>query len=404
MDSPTLVAIAAILMFIMTVMLMAAWRMNPRIAGLKAWTLAYACGLPICLNLLWHDYAPEWLTVVFTQLSTFLLAWINLLACRRYLNLPSLPHSAGLSAMGVLLATGLYFTLIQPNQGLRFLTLSTVLGVLFLLSARTMARGGASEYPARYLYALCCGGHGVFLLLRPWLFQVGRNGLFNSEQMLVVSHLIVIEAIVALVLLGFCVVMLANEQVTLALKQMADRDPLTGAYNRRAFMSTLEKATLYASRLVFPVSVLLIDLDHFKRINDTWGHQRGDDALRHVVRVLQDCLREGDILGRMGGEEFAIVLPNASQQEAEHIANRLRLAIEAQPLQYAGAALPLTTSIGVAGWLPPEKPDSLLHRADEAMYQAKRQGRNCVVPAPQAGSHLLKDDAAIAQCVLLTGR
>jgi len=186
-------------MFIMTLMLLAAWRLNPRIAGLKAWTLAFACGLPICLNLLWHGYAPEWLSVIFTQLSTFLLAWINLLACRRYLNLRRLPHSAGLSVMGMLLTTGLYFTLIQPNQGLRFLTLSTVLGILFLLSARTMARGGASQYPARYLYALCCGGHGAFLLLRPWLFQVGRNGLFNSEQMLVVSHLIVIEAIVALV-------------------------------------------------------------------------------------------------------------------------------------------------------------------------------------------------------------
>lgn len=371
-------------MFIMTLMLLAAWRMNPRIAGLKAWTLAFACGLPICLNLLLRDYAPEWLSVVFTQLSTFLLAWLNLAACRRYLNLRRLPHSAGLCTVAMLLLSGLYFTLVQPNQGLRFLTLSTVLGLLFLLSARTMARGGIAHYPARYLYALCCGSHGVFLLLRPWLFHIGNKGLFDSAQMLVVSHLVVIEAIVALVLLGFCVVMLANEQVTLALKQMADRDPLTGAYNRRAFMSMLEKATLYAHRLAFPVSVLLIDLDHFKRINDTWGHQRGDDALRHVVQVAQDCLREGDILGRMGGEEFAIMLPNATQQEAEHIAGRLRQAIEAQPLQYAGATLSLTTSIGVAGWLAPENPDGLLHRADEAMYQAKRQGRNCVVLAPQA--------------------
>ncbi|MDC7717539.1 GGDEF domain-containing protein [Vogesella sp. DC21W] len=384
LHSPTLVAVAAILMFIMTLMLLAAWRMNPRIAGLKAWTLAFACGLPICLNLLLRDYAPEWLSVVFTQLSTFLLAWLNLAACRRYLNLRRLPHSAGLCTVAMLLLSGLYFTLVQPNQGLRFLTLSTVLGLLFLLSARTMARGGIAHYPARYLYALCCGSHGVFLLLRPWLFHIGNKGLFDSAQMLVVSHLVVIEAIVALVLLGFCVVMLANEQVTLALKQMADRDPLTGAYNRRAFMSMLEKATLYAHRLAFPVSVLLIDLDHFKRINDTWGHQRGDDALRHVVQVAQDCLREGDILGRMGGEEFAIMLPNATQQEAEHIAGRLRQAIEAQPLQYAGATLSLTTSIGVAGWLAPENPDGLLHRADEAMYQAKRQGRNCVVLAPQA--------------------
>jgi diguanylate cyclase (GGDEF)-like protein len=384
LHSPTLVAIAAILMVLMTLMLLAAWRMNPRIAGLKAWTLAFACGLPICLNLLLRDFLPEWLSVIFTQLSTFLLAWINLAACRRYLNLRQLPGISGIVTVGMLLATGLYFTLVQPNQGIRFLVLSTVLGILFLLSARTMAQGGVAQYPARYLYALCCGGHGVFLLLRPWLFHIGNKGLFDNAQMLVVSHLVVVEAIVALVLLGFCVVMLANEQVTLALKHMADRDPLTGTYNRRAFMATLEKATLYASRLAFPVSVLLIDLDHFKRINDTWGHQRGDDALRHVVRVAQDCLREGDILGRLGGEEFAITLPNANQHEAAQIASRLRQALAAQPLQYAGTVLPLTTSIGVAAWLPPESPDSLLHRADKAMYHAKRQGRNCVVLAPQA--------------------
>ena len=381
MHSPTLVSIAAILMCIMTLMLLAAWRMNPRIAGLKAWTLAFACGLPVCLNILLRNSAPEWLLVVFTQLSTFLLAWLNLVAGRSYLGLRPLSPCLGMILASLLLASGLYFTLVQPEQGVRFLTLSTMLGVLFCLAAHTMARGGARQYPARYLYALCCGTHGVFLLLRPWLFQIGRQGLFDSTQTLVISHLVVLEALIAVVLLGFSVVMLANEQVTQALKQMAERDPLTSAYNRRAFLAMLEKATHYAKRMHFPVSVLLIDLDHFKRINDTWGHQRGDDALRHVVGVAQDCLREGDILGRLGGEEFAILLPDASAQEAEQIAGRLRQAIEAQPLRYAGSIMPLTTSIGVASWTQPESPDDLLHRADEAMYQAKHRGRNCVVQA-----------------------
>ncbi|MGL6047476.1 MAG: GGDEF domain-containing protein, partial [Vogesella sp.] len=343
MHSPTLVAIAAILMVLMTFMLLAAWRLNPHIPGLKGWTLAFGCGLLVCLNLLLRDSGHEWLMVIMTQLSSFLLAWLNLAAARRYLGRRALPVLAGVAGAVSVLACALYFTLLEVNQGARFLLQSTTAGLLFLMAARQMATGGVREYPARYLFAAISGSHGLFLLLRPWLFRLGEHGMFDRHGTLVVSHLAVVESIIAVVMLGFSVVMLANEQVTQALKHMADRDPLTGTYNRRAFMNMLEKATHYSSRLGFPVSVLLIDLDHFKRINDTWGHQRGDDALRHVVGVAHDCLREGDILGRLGGEEFAIALPNANQHEAEQIASRLRQAIAAQPLQYAGALLPLTT-------------------------------------------------------------
>jgi len=187
------------------------------------------------------------------------------------------------------------------------------------------------------------------------------------------------------VLLGFSVVMLANEYVTRELKQMADRDSLTGVYNRRAFLVLLDQLTHYAQRMNFPVSVLLLDLDHFKRINDTWGHQRGDQALCHVVGIAQQCLRDGDVIGRLGGEEFAIALPNASQAEAQQIASRLRMAMAAQPLHHAELTLPLTASIGVASWLGGESPDSLVNRADAAMYQAKSQGRNRIVLAEPIG-------------------
>ena len=135
----------------------------------------------------------------------------------------------------------------------------------------------------------------------------------------------------------------------------------------------------------FPVSVLLLDLDHFKRINDTWGHQRGDQALCHVVGIAQQCLRDGDVIGRLGGEEFAIALPNASQGEAQQIASRLRMAMAAQPLHHAELTLPLTASIGVASWQGGESPDSLVNRADAAMYQAKSQGRNRIVLAETIG-------------------
>lgn len=381
MHSPTLVVIAALLMVIMTFMLLLAWRLNRHIPGLKGWTLAFACGLLVCINILWRDKSDEWLPVSITQVSSFLLTWLNLAAARRYLGLPRLPVLAAVACGAMLLACALYFTLTDPNQGARFLLQSYVMGTLFLLAGRQMACGGWRHYPARYLFASICIGHGLFLLLRPWLFSLGNRGMFDQKGTLVISHLVVVETIVAVVLLGFSVVMLANEYVTRELKQMADRDPLTGVYNRRAFLVLLDQLTHYAHRMRFPVSVLLLDLDHFKRINDTWGHQRGDQALCHVMTIAQQCLRDGDVIGRLGGEEFAIALPNASQGEAEQIASRLRMAMAAQPLHYAGHTLPLTASIGVASWLDDESPDSLVNRADTAMYQAKSQGRNRIVLA-----------------------
>ena len=105
-------------------------------------------------------------------------------------------------------------------------------------------------------------------------------------------------------------------------------------------------------------------------------------CIRDRVRVARQCLRESDTIGRLGGEEFAIVLPNATQDEAAMIASRLRIALAAQPLQHAGATLPLTASIGVACRQAQENGGSLLNRADKAMYQAKREGRDRIVLAP----------------------
>ncbi|MDC7715396.1 GGDEF domain-containing protein [Vogesella sp. LYT5W] len=386
MHSPTLVAIAAILMVVMTLMLAAAWRFNPRIAGLGAWTLSYFFGLLVCVNLLLRAVAPELLLVLLTQLSAFLMAWLNWVGTRAYVGAAPVPRRYGVLGAVLLLATAAWFTVVQPEQTIRFTLMSLVVGTLFLLCARTIAQGRLQDHPARYLYALASGGHGLFLLLRPWLFRVGNHGLFDAQHAIVVSHLVVVESIAAIVLMAFGIVMLANEQVTLELRRIADRDPLTGVFNRRAFLALLDKGSHYAERMAFPLSVLLVDLDHFKKVNDNWGHQLGDRALHHFVTVAQACLRDGDVIGRLGGEEFAIFLPNARLAQAEAIASRLRGALEMQPLRHGEAAIALTASIGVAQRQPQEAPQALLHRADEAMYLAKHNGRNRIELAASSPS------------------
>lgn len=378
MHSPTLVAIAAILMFVMTLMLLAAWRFTPRIAGLKQWALAFACGLLVCLNVLLRDQAPEWLLVACTQLSGLALAWLNLEGAHRYLGHPPPPRVYAVALAGLMLGGSLYYTLWHPDQGMRFLLLSSVTGALFCLAARRMLHGSPHDYPARYLYVTCCALHGGFLLLRSWLFPIAGNGVFDVSRQLVLSHLIVVESIVALVLLGFCIVMLGSEQIHHALRRMAEHDSLTGVYNRLALHQRLARLIDDSQQRRLPLSVLLMDVDHFKRVNDTWGHQRGDEALCHVVDVARRCLRDGDQLGRLGGEEFAILLPATALDEARQIASRLRQSLAEAPLPQGTASLTLSASIGLACWQAGESPDSLLNRADAAMYRAKRQGRDRV--------------------------
>jgi diguanylate cyclase (GGDEF)-like protein len=159
----------------------------------------------------------------------------------------------------------------------------------------------------------------------------------------------------------------------------ATSDVLTGLDNRRQLRVHLRHQLARARRQYRPVSFLLLDLDHFKVINDQFGHDVGDEALRHVAQLLRNGLREGDLVARWGGEEFAICLPETDVAEASMLAERLRVAIEKNPLAIEGSSIGMTTSIGVTTFRPGDGADSLFQRADHMLYRAKEQGRNCVV-------------------------
>lgn len=161
--------------------------------------------------------------------------------------------------------------------------------------------------------------------------------------------------------------MIANDRLQEELNHHATHDPLTGALNRRAFALLAEKQMAQAARTGRPLAVLMMDLDHFKRINDTLGHSGGDATLCRFVAVAGDVLRAEDVLCRFGGEEFVALLPHAEAAQAVAAAERLRLAFSA-----TGA----TVSIGVASLRPGEDLEDLLRRADAALYDAKRAGRD----------------------------
>lgn len=162
------------------------------------------------------------------------------------------------------------------------------------------------------------------------------------------------------------------------LEQLANHDPLTGCKNRRSFFDSFHTLWLAAKRYEIPISAIMVDIDHFKSINDTHGHSVGDDVLRVVASALQSPLRESDILCRYGGEEFAVVLPNTDIDQAVVIAERLRIAIS--QAQMPMAKLKVTASLGVSVISQTTlDPQEMLDQADQGLYVAKRQGRDQVV-------------------------
>ena len=164
------------------------------------------------------------------------------------------------------------------------------------------------------------------------------------------------------------------------LREIAATDILTGLPNRRHFVAQLEQelARLHRDKGRC-ASVLMLDADHFKSINDAFGHAAGDDVLRHLAALMQNKLRKVDTVGRVGGEEFAVILPGATLPAAEAFAERLRKNVAATPMSQANRVIPLTVSIGVAGMNTGDKSaDEALIRADRALYRAKEHGRNKV--------------------------
>ena len=163
------------------------------------------------------------------------------------------------------------------------------------------------------------------------------------------------------------------------LRRLATTDALTGLANRRHFMERASHELLRARRYGQPVSMLVLDLDHFKLINDTHGHATGDDALKHFSRVCRDQLRVVDLPARLGGEEFAVLMPDTALEGAIEMAERLRATLESSPVVMAGESITVTTSIGVTCAHAHELDvGTVLARADAALYAAKRGGRNRV--------------------------
>ena len=184
--------------------------------------------------------------------------------------------------------------------------------------------------------------------------------------------------VIFLLLANIALATLATGRLLMRIRSLAEMDYLTGCLNRRSLEQRMKIELDRTQRGGDPLACVFFDLDRFKSINDDYGHEAGDAALKHTVKLIEDLLRSVDALGRYGGEEFVVLMPSTNLKGAVDAANRMRLALSRSSMEFQGRVIPLTASFGAAVLGPQEPLDSLVRRADAAMYEAKRLGRNRV--------------------------
>ena len=286
-------------------------------------------------------------------------------------------------ALGLAIVAFVLCWLIDPI-GLRAVAASLVLGAFYLTLAAALGRGwAAASLLQRFLalatgvLALVVGARGALVLLAP----AGWGWMTND-----VLRQLHTGALYLLALLGgFGWLLLGREREQAELARLEIVDPLTDVPNRRGFFQLLGPWMALARRPGLPTALVVFDLDGFKRINDSYGHPAGDVVLAHLAAACKRQLRDSDLLGRLVGVEFAILLPRTGLEDAAMVAERMRAAIEGERVKTERALISLTASFGVTTIRPDDSTVTLLARADEALRAAKAGGRNRIeaaAPAP----------------------
>ena len=294
--------------------------------------------------------------------------------------LPGWVHATGLFACMAI------FALLLGDFHARAIAAGALFGTALLAVAILMFRM-QSELAARTRWAVIAsfliGAAGFYgHALNAWLAPESLSSLLSPSP-LQSFHFLLAYAFVVSSSFGF--LLMHINRADIAAKRLATIDPLTGVYNRRTFLELAERELARCGRAGSDLSVIMLDIDHFKRVNDSFGHITGDETLRRFVALVQGCLRRADLVVRYGGEEFCVLLPEVQLDEASALAERIRAVVAKGPMvidsPMGSAIVPITVSAGVAALHHADggNIDHLLRRADTALYEAKNQGRNRVV-------------------------
>ncbi len=297
------------------------------------------------------------------------------------------PALSNYALVAAALLLQVWFCFVEPDANNRIAVFSTVRAVIQLRCAvEPLRMPSARRSAAFWLLSAIMVAMSVSELHHAWLGLQPEPIVDLRDSLNVKVSLIF--AVFADVLAAYGLVLLTNERVESELhaahrdiEVLARTDSLTGLWNRRHFEDTLESEIVRAQRYGTPLSLLALDADHFKRVNDELGHHAGDAVLREIAQLIGTRIRRSDVLCRWGGEEFLVLVPGTGLRQAAVMAEKIRQAVAAHVVAQVGA---VTVSIGVGELLPGETAETWLRRVDAALYDAKQQGRNRVTVSDPA--------------------
>jgi diguanylate cyclase (GGDEF)-like protein len=381
LDTGTLTVVLAVMSVVMAGAMALLWRVHGDYPGITSWITANVLQTASMACLIFRADMPESASIVLGNAATaggylFALHGIN-----RFTGQP--PQVKTSAALLALVVGGFILLLsIDAPPPLRSGLISGVNTVVTALTAWRLLAFALSSEGMREVAFIAAGLHGLhaaFLAARVFVVltmpPLGSLLVPNAFQ-----HVLFMEYAVAMVLLSTMFILLTTRRLQTDLNRLAAIDGLTGCYNRRALLELAEREIARCERSAADLAVMMIDIDHFKPLNDAHGHATGDAILSLMVQRARATLRPVDLFGRYGGEEFCVVLPGLAPGDTMSVAERLRTAVSGMPCAVGALSLSVTISIGVAHYGGDGRSmKELIEAADAALYRAKTAGRNRVV-------------------------
>ena len=356
--------------------------------GFGLWTAGTAASAAGFLLVVLRNAIPAFFTIVLANVLILAGAMLYFEGARRFRGAVAV-RAFDASLVLVMASSLSYYTFVDDHVGMRIIIASLLLAVIFGTGAIEFIRHAPEGLRTT---SRITGGmfaiHGLFLVLRALLTALdpGVHDLFFPTAIQKATFLLPMFLGIAWTF-GFLILNSQRLEADLTraqvkLQELAMTDFLTGIANSRSFFENGEREILRAKRYGHAFALLLLDLDHFKAVNDTRGHAAGDKVLVSLAGICKHLLRDIDIFARLGGEEFVIILPETDLAGASATAERLRSAIAESEIAAGGDVLHITVSIGVTELSPEDdQVETVLKRADKAMYQAKKNGRNRIAAA-----------------------
>lgn len=389
-DLKTFSAVTVMVTTALAIAMYVNWHAQKHQPGTVQWAIAF--GMSALGAVLFRFQVGGFSSLIWAVLSgtLFFVSWcLTYLGLCRFLSAPclGLPRVAGAALLHLMLM--FWFTEVDPDQPLRllvYLTANTlVIGSIGYLLWRE-SRHNAEPGIYRFMTGLC-GFHLMFNLIRMGAVLTGRVIFEKDNTLPPALAASFMEGLMLSILMATSCIIMISQRIRQQLEIMVRTDDLSGLGNRRHFMDSIHREADRARRYGRPLSLVVLDIDQFKRINDTHGHPCGDTVIHEVGAILRKALREQDITCRIGGEEFGILMPETGGTVALASAERLRVLLTQARVENEGCEVTFTASFGVTELAADEKGvEALLQRADRHLYTAKQLGRNQVIGASAAPS------------------